>query len=88
MNKRWETDDSWTRPGRSGGKEVPPPPQLTASGPVRGGNLNPSLLTVHGRNARGYSLVEHDKFLATAVAASNSNAVMPAKKKKDYFDEV
>ena len=88
---RWgrnDPDDSgYNRPGRSGGREVPPPAQFAPSGPLKG-NLNSSLLTAHGRNSRGYSLAEHDKFLATAVIASNSASVLQAKKKKDYFDEV
>ena len=78
-------DSGYNRPGRSGGREVPPPPQLA---PMRGNLNSSSLLTAHGRNSRGYSLVEHDKFLATAVVASNSASVLQAKKKKDYFDEV
>ena len=85
-------DDKWSRPGRSGGKEVPPPPQLLASGPMRG--PHPSGVntlgrgSIGGRNTKGYSLVENDKFLATAVAASNCKSVLPTRKKKDYFDEV
>ncbi|XP_063712910.1 uncharacterized protein LOC134841057 [Symsagittifera roscoffensis] len=84
-------DDKWSRPGRSGGKEVPPPPQLLASGPMRG--PHPSGVntlgrgSIGGRNTKGYSLVENDKFLATAVAASNCKSVLPTRKKKDYFDE-